>query len=362
MEDRLSRRDQRRIGLFICACFFFILMVGCEEQTAKTNKLMEVKTPRDVTIKPLSLSDEYQFESSYGWLDNNTIIYSASKDDQHYLFSYHLTTKKQKELFKTSEMLVEASVSPQKKYILVYTTSENQFANVHMLTSTGDEQYSTSIPSSEISFSWNEFDENQLLLDCFNEDWSYRTFVIQIDKKELSEIQSPQPFAQWKSKNALVYLQWDEDKPQLSAPLVTSHVGQQHINTLYDDIITFKASKNVLFTIQEIAGDMNNVLYVFYDWQGKELHSIKLPAISSYSDWMIPSYDLIEPSQSLITFEPYGPALIDQYDQLFQLSLYNWKTGEKRVLKEKIEAAPLKVSPEGDKSLYGNKLEQLIEF
>ncbi|MEH6940388.1 hypothetical protein [Bacillus sp. JJ722] len=340
----------------------FLFIVGCEEQAKETTKQLDEDAPREVTVKPLSLSDDYTFESSYGWLDNDTIIYSAKRDDEHYLFSYHIPSKEKKKLFKTREMIVEASVSPNKKHILVYSTSDSLVANVHFLTSSGSEQYSVSIPSSELSFAWNFFGEDTVLIDSFNEDWTYKTYVTNFKKKTLEEVKLPQPFAQWYSENSTIFLQWDDYSPQLSAPLVKYNLETKEESDLYKDVITFKANKKVLLTIHEVPDDKNSVVYSFHDWKGKELHTMKLPVISSYSDWMIPSFDLNEKTHSMITFQPYESSLIDEYEQQFQLSLYNWKTGEKRVLKDQMESAPLVFSPEGDKCLYGNKLEQIIEF
>ncbi|WP_042345972.1 hypothetical protein [Bacillus massiliigorillae] len=360
MVDRRSWKGRRRFVFFVCYCFLILFIVGCENQPKKTTKQIEEKKPGEVTIESLSLSDEYTFESSYGWLDNDTIIYSANKDDEHYLFSYHIPSKEKKELFKTGEMIAEASVSPNKKYILVYSTSDSSVANVHFLTSSGSKQYSVSIPSSELSFDWNTFAEDTVLIDSFYEDWTYKTYVCNFEKKTLHEVKIPQPFAQWHSKDSVLFLQWDDDSPRLSAPLMKYNLESNKESDLYKDVITFKANKKVLLTVHEIPEDKNNVVYMFHDWEGKELQTIKMPVISSYSDWMIPSFDINDKQHSLITFQPYEAALMDQYDQKFQLSLYNWKTGEKRVIGDHLESAPLLFSPAGDKCLYGNKLEQII--
>ena len=353
-----------KIGFVVCFCFLIFFIVGCEDNQGETSVQTNAEEKAvEAKLEPLSFSDEtFMFESSYGWLDNDTILYSAKREDEHYLFSYHLPSKEKKELFTTREIIAQASVSPNSKYILVYAASNNTEASIHFLDGEGNQQYSVSIPSSELSFAWNPFSEDTLLIDSFYEDWTYKTYVCNVKQKTLEEVTIPQPFAQWYAKEDFLFLKWDDNSPQLSAPLMKYNKNSYVENSLSQNVIAFEANKEVLFTINESKEDQNNLFYTVSDWKGNELNKWEIPAIRSYSDWMIPEFDIIEDQKSIIAFVPYDSALIDQYDKQFQLISYNWETGEREVLMEDMESAPLIFSPEGNKCLYGNTLENIIEF
>lgn len=355
-----------RNSCFLFFCFLFIFIAGCENEPGNTKEKKEVEQNEQnskALIKPLALTDdEYMFESSYGWIDDDTIIYAAQKDQTYYLFSYHIATQKKKKLYSTKEIIAEASVSPNKKYILLYSAGQSSKATIQILSTQGSELYSVSIPSSEVSFSWNPFSEEVVLINSFYEDWSYKSFIINFNKQTLEEVSLPKPFAQWNSKDELLYLQWDEESPQLTAPLERYELLTGKTTNLYKDVITFQADKKVLLTVHEYLGSKKALKYSFHDWKGNVLHSLKSPVIGSYSDWMIPSFYMNEKTNTFITFLPYESSVVDQYEKGFQLISFNWKTGKRRIIKENMESAPISCSPNGKRCLYGNTLEKLIEI
>lgn len=348
--------------LFLFFCLLVIILVGCEEEG--TNKAVpEEKKQQDVTIKPLPLSDEkHTFQNAYGWISENSILYSAKAGNRTVIMTYEFGTGKKKEIFSTTEMVGGVSISPNKEIILVYMPNGQNKMGIHILECNGKELYSFTIAAHELTVSWNPFSDNMILIDSFNEEWSFQSYICYFELGKLEKIALPKPFAQWQSAHSVVYLDWNEETPQLTTPLKSYDLLTSSSKDLYQDSITFRAEKEILLTINQHKEDSMALQYEFHKWNGQSYKTMKAPAIGSYSDWVIQPFELVAPKNTFITFVPYESALVDQYQKRYRLIAFNWKTGKQEVLKERIDAASIACSPQGNKCLYGNKLENSFEY
>lgn len=362
MKDKKRKKTKDSTVLFLFFCCFFIFIGGCEDSQDKPIKENENETEKKVitTIEPLPLIEEkeYQFQSSFGWIDDKTILYSAMKDEQYYLFAYDVSSEMKKELFSTNEMISEASVSFNKEYILVYSSDNTSNANIRIISTKGEELFVVSVPSMEISISWNPFDENTILVDSFEEDWSFKTYIIHIKDNKIEEINVPQPFAQWYSKESLLYINWDIELSQVAAPLMkyTIQTGEQEL--LFEDVMSFQKEEDVLLLIRENKEDISKVKYEFYNNVNTKINDIQLSVTESYSDWYALPYNFVSGKQSILTFIQHEPA----FNQENLLLSYDWKNGEHTIVMEGLEPAPISCSPNGEYCLYGYTLENIIKM
>lgn len=343
-----------------------MLVTGCEDKPAKSE--VATKTEKKVenqvvTVSPLPFTeDDYKFESSFGWLNDDTIIYTVQEDQRYHVFSFHIPSQRKEKIYSTNEIISEASISPNKKYILIYSASESSKANIKIISSDGKELYSVSIPSAEIDYSWSQYSDDVLLIDSFYEDWTHTSYVANFSKGSLEEVKLSKPFAQWSSKDSVMYLEWDEESPQLSAPIMEYDLKTKDTKKIKNDVISFNKRKDVFLSIHEQKDNNSEIEYQFFDKKGKKLKSLRSPVIGSYSGWIIPAFDLTPLNKTITTFLPYESAIVDQYDQNFKLIRFNWETGKTQVLKEDVESAPISCSSNGKRCLYGNALENLIEI
>lgn len=363
MKDKKRKKTKDSTVLFLFFCCFFIFIGGCEDSQDKPIKENENETEKNVipTIEPLPLieEEEYQFQSSFGWINDKTILYSAMKDEQYYLFSYDVSSEMKKELFTTNEMISEASVSFNKEYIFVYSSDNTSNANIRILSTKGEELFVESIPSMEISISWNPFDENTFLVDSFEEDWSFKTYIFHINENKVEKINVPQPFAQWYSKESLMYIDWDAaGLSQMAAPLMKYNIQTGEQELLFEDVIAFQKEEGVLLLIRENKEDTTQVEYDFYKNINTKINAIQLSVTGSYSEWYALPYDFISGKQSILTFLQHEPTS----DKENLLVSYNWKTGESTVVMEGLEPAPISCSPNGEYCLYGYTLENIIKM
>ncbi len=359
----------KKTGYLTClfVCFLCIFVVGCKEHQEKVKVKEKEKTKilnQEEIIKPLPLSEDSSIlESSYGWLNEDTILYSTKIGNQYALISYHIPSKKKKKLFITDHLIMEASISPNKKYILLYSKGSHSQMNIHILTIQGEDRYSVSLPANELVVSWNPFvDDNLVLITSFYEDWTYSSFLCDIEMKNLEEVRIPQPFTQWESATSLMYLELNDDIQQSSAPLMSYSIKSKEKKTLFNNILDFKIQNDVLVTTHEKQSEDNQNQIVFQINKGNTVKSISLPTIADQYGSIVLPYTILSEEDSIVTYIPYKTNSNDPYEESYQLINYNWESNKIKVISKNVKLAPLACSPNGEECLYGNKLENLIHL
>ena len=306
----------------------------------------------EAIIEPLPiLEEDFLFESSHGWLDNDTIIFSAAEEDEYYLYSYNLTLKKKDVIYQTNNMIAEASISPNGQYILIYTFEDDAEAFIHILNAEGEEQYAVEIPSREIAYSWNQNSENKLILNAFYEDWTFRTFILDFEEGQMEEINLSQPLANWHGENEFIYLQLDEEEPELTGALLITNEKNDQSKVVLENVVMFENGKEVLLAAQSLNEDL--LEYVFLaDGEEKNRLTVEWDVADTFG--IVPESELHEDLNAFYTFIPS--------DRAYQFIMYNYEKGEYQEIMNHIEPAPISVSPNGKRFLYGYSLENLIEI
>ncbi len=340
---------------------FFMILVGCQSESSVEQIVPKAESNKATQFEqtPLSLADnEFGFERSHGWLDEETILYSASKGQASQLFSYHVPTGRKVLLYTLEGAMSEVSISPEKEYILTSSANGDNM-EFRILSSAGKQVFSFAVQAMEISFSWNEFQEGLLLVESFDEDWLFTSYIVNIPEEQIQKLRLPQPFAQWASESQLLYMDWDQETPGSPASLKLYDMEQETAVRILDQVISFYAHQDVLMTVTDAQDEDDKIKYVFSDWQGKRLNEWKVPVIGSAADWNSYPFSLIPNTQSLVTFIPDAGPETDEYTDSYNLVEYNWVTGDMTTLKENVDAAPIVCSPDGRNCLYGYSLENI---
>ena len=355
MKERKEPKTKCNIILF-CICLI-IFSYGCEKENGQKISGEEIEDEEEFVIskaiiEPLPiLEEDLLFESSHGWLDDDTIIFSAKKEEEYYLYSYNLLLKKKEIIYKTNKMIAEASISANGEYILLYTFEDDVEAFIHILNAEGEEQYSVAIPSKEIAYSWNRNSETKLVMNAFYEDWTYSTFLLDFKEGQMEEIFLSQPFAKWYTEDEFIYIQLDEEEPELTGSLLVTNKNNDRLNVMLENVVTFENGKEILLAAQ--TSNDNCLEYVFLsDGEEKNRLTVELDMEDSFGS--IPEFELHEGLNAFYTFIPS--------EQDYQFIMYNYEKGDYQVILEDIAAAPISVSPNGKRYLYGYSLENIIEI
>jgi len=354
------------IGLIMILLTFFL--AACINQNPskpksppKNEKKNHLHTASMKSWKlPLSIS-KGEFFKSVGWLAENQVLYITNFEQTSNVYLYHLVTGKNDLVYKSASPIVSVKISPSKKYILIQSSPSSYQGIIVIINLMGKELWKQSLPSYELEFEWNPYDESKIIVTKFNEDWSFKTFLIDLNKTKMTGISLPQPFLKWVDRETVAYLKWDEGTSSLFAPLMFKNIKNQQEKTLNPAVFQFSAYPNLLMTIKANVHDKTKSTYIFYDQKMKSFFSFSIPQLTNYSDWVVPYYDFIESKNQFLTFMPLESTESDSYTEGFDLVSYDIQKGTKKQILKGMNNQPLICSPQGNACLYGNSLEKIID-
>lgn len=298
-----------------------------------------------------------------GWVSTTEIIYTSNVGNGSNVYKYNMMTGNSKLFYKSDLPIVTVQISPDKKYILIHSAPSTYEGRLTILDQEGREVWNKSIPSFELSFEWNQYNNNELLISAFNEDWTYKVYHLDLGKKDLKELTIPQPFIKWVNEESIAYLNWDNNSPSLFAPLVIKKIGDRGGKIVFPEVFQFASFKDTLLTITVNEQDKSNADYSFYDSHLKSVFSFSIPQLTKFSDWLVPFNDYNEKKHQFLTFKPLRSGEADTYNEGFQLVVYNLRDkNDTQLLLEGMENAPILYDPSGDFCLYGNRFEKLIDL
>jgi hypothetical protein len=352
---------------------FVILMSGClnqeptvqpdkpDEDQATPKPPLSVDEPNKKEIVPLSVS-EGEFGKIIGWLNDETIVYFTNLGQGSTVYSYELFTGKSSVLFKSEHPIISIYLSDSRKNLLIHTAPNNFEGEVTVIDQLGSILATQSIISSEITFAWNPYNENLVLISAFTEDWDFQVYLLDIPKRQLQEVTLPQPFASWITSDEVLYLDWDMDTVSHFAPLVkqkiTDKTGKQMVGENLFQLNTFT---NIFATIA-VSEDEETSIYSFFTNKQEPLATFAIPHLTKFSDWLVPYNDLNQKKLLYYTLRPLTSGEADSYNEGFQLVSYPLGEGNEKVIMDGLENQPISISPNGEYCLYGFQFEHMIDL
>jgi hypothetical protein len=366
-----KNRKQSGKALFLCI-FLSLFLVGCTLN--KESEMHSFKNhPKEVgkeTIPPSFTAQEVklpihiengQFNSVSGWLNNEKIVYLTNVGLGSHVYTYNIFTGENQLIFESESPVASVTVSPSGERLLVHTAPTTFEGIITILDQNGKEIMSERIEAFDFVFEWNPYDEDLILLSSFTESWDFSTYQMNLKEKKMIPIQLKEPFASWKSKDELVFLDWGKQEALLFAPLKKKSIFSEQDDIILDKIYYMKAIKNTIMTITVPSDKINESAYTFLSSDLNKLADIHIPHLTRFSDWLIPYFDFDE-KKNFYTFAPLYSSEADTYAEGFQLLSLNIKNGEKTVVLENMENEPLSCSPNGNHCLYGFYFEKLINM
>ena len=310
---------------------------------------------------PISIPEGELFKVG-GWLSDNELIYITNNEQTSTLYRYDLFTGKSKRIFKSEYPIGSVEISPSKKNILIQSAPSSNEGKITIIDIQGNEKFSQIIPSHELAFEWNSYQESQVLITKFQEDWTFKVLLIDFENNITKELSLTQPFLKWISKDQLVYLNWDQNQQKLFAPLMIRSLGDASEHTIFPQVFQFSTFKNIIMTITVKTQEETKAQYSFYDQKLHLTYAFTIPQLTKFSDWLVPFYDFNESKQQFITLRPLKSTEADTYKEGFQLVAYQLKNRKNSVLLEGLDNEPIALSPSGDACLYGNRFEKIIDL
>jgi hypothetical protein len=367
-------RSGKRIMSKFCflAFLFFVftfLLSGCTNTPHKEQNPIEDKNEPDVPPPPLGETWklpinilEGNFYKLAGWLSDGQLLYITNREQTSSLYCYQLAAGESQLLYKSEDPIVNVEISPNFQYILIHSSPSSFEGIITIIDSKGLEVAKQSFPSYELVFEWNSYNDSEIFITSFFEDWTYQMQLLDIKLNKTSYVSSKQPFVKWFGEDKVVYLDWDDENPSLLAPLVSKNLGYEEEETILPEVFQFSTFQDVLMTIGVNKQDTLQSSYSFYNKEMELLFSFSMPQLSMYSGWFVPSYDYNRNNGEFITFKPLRSGEADSYSEDFQLVSYDINKGTNTLILEGMNHEPIKFSPSGKALLYGNQFEKIIDI
>lgn len=351
------------ISFFLSGCTSFQTH-GIENAMKREIDIREKSIPSghfmgEIPIIPIDLEGEH-FHSVGDWYNETSILYIV---DQHNrmgsnIYRYHLYTGEKELFFETPHQIIGLEGSENNNYFAIHTSSSINEANLVIIDKKGKEVVNWPVVSTELQYVWNPFDETKLFITSFQEDWSFKNFVLDLDTQKIKESDITQPFIQWLSDKEVLYLKWDEEFQENTAPLYSYHLENKSEEEISEQVLGFHTYQSMFMTVSP---KDNQSIYQFLDPDSKSLkQSFTLPNIETYSDrWWIPNYDYNKKQDLLLV---YKPIMKEQQFESLQLVTYSLQSAEESVVLQGVEDRPLLISPDGELSLIGYQFEEILDL
>ncbi|RDU35372.1 hypothetical protein DRW41_18100 [Neobacillus piezotolerans] len=353
--------------LFICLVFFSLAACSQLKENTKPiahpgnpeeNEGQSAKPPENWKL-PLKVP-EGEFFKVFGWLNDSEVIFASNLTLGSNLYFYSLETGESKLILKTENPIVTVSINPQKTRLMVHTSPSSYEAVVTVYDTSGLELANQSYPSSELHVEWNPYEEDDLLIVAFNEDWSYKSFRMDAEERKVEEMDISDPFVKWIGRDKFAYLGWNEEAPSFFAPLVLQDVQGDVKTAPIRNLYHLEAYKNLIMGISAAGTEFERAIFAFYDNQLSPIFSFELPQLGRFSGWLVPFMDFNAGRQEFTIFEPVKSGDADTYTEGFILASHTFGGGRKVIL-EGAENQPIVSSPNGEAFLYGYRFEKMID-
>ncbi|MFT8319287.1 MAG: hypothetical protein ABF649_00105 [Bacillus sp. (in: firmicutes)] len=362
MFDHLKRKAE---VVFLLILLFTLVLSGCypkqKEITGEEDeKDVPKKEQKEKSLLPPIKKIVGEFVQIAGWLDDDKIAYISKTEKGYQLYSYNLFAGTYTKLFQSKSEMVNVKISPNLNQILIYTAASDDTGEITIIDKNGNALFTTSLASYDADFLWNPFNENELLVSAFTDEWKSKVSLLSIHQKQLLPLKNINPFSQWLNKEELAYLDWEKDDASFEAPIKAKNVQTNHeVDYNLSNVFSMHVFKEAVVAISTDSNDIDTAVYSFYQHDFRKNSSFSAPHLSKYTDWLIPYFDLH--NTSFYTFIPKESGSADTYNSGFDFMSINTKTGtKKQVVKQPLENQPIQLSPKSDWCLYGYYLEQII--
>ncbi|WP_147532350.1 hypothetical protein [Bacillus marasmi] len=368
MKGRNKKNSISIFGLFMLL-ISISLFSGCTGEKSSGGEAAKKEARREQAFSSDNIQSplpkvEGEFGKIIGWLSDETIVYITHINQGSTVHTYHLFSGKQQQIYESKRPIISASISPSRDKILLHTSSGNSQGTIIIIGQNGKSLVEKKIDSAELSFVWNSYDENLVLVTAFNDQWEFTVSILNIDSNKLEESKlTQQPFMHWVGMDEVIYLDWDVNEPSFFASPVKQKITEEKGKNIdLENVFQLYAFGDTILTISTKDDNPEEATYSFLSKDLKRKQSFSIPHLTRFSDWLVPYHDFNKASNQFFTLRPIGSGAADTYQEGFQLVRYSLNNEKEELVFEGLDNKPISISPNGEFCLYGYQLENLIVF
>ena len=167
------------------------------------------------------------------------------------LSTFHIKTGEKKEITTIDDPILEVRIHPDLTKFAVVTSHNSLSATIHIFSVLGEEVDELIIESSEMYWDWNSLNNEQLFFSAFYEDWTYDAFVYSSVKKEISRIETSDPFGKWGYESTIHTINWPPDDSLSGGALREVNVDTMSFKeSIETNIIYVESFKEINLTVR----------------------------------------------------------------------------------------------------------------
>ena len=347
----------------ITFCVALLLLTAC---TAKIdNNVVESPKDNEPVEHPEVIEEELgkvlaanpaKFHFVADWLTDTKIVYVEKDEGFYKVNSFDLSTGEIATLYEEQSIVIDVIIHPSKKYLLLHTSNDSTSATLKILTTDGIVQDEIEIASTELGIEWNDLDPTLILLTAFYEDWTFDLFLYDGEESHLGLLSIDDPFPRWFGTEQIVVGYVKDHSLDGSELLLFNPTTEEWKDLDIKGIVYFDTYEETLVTVDiNEAGDAH---YVLSELDGTVQSEWTLPAVSNYSEWVVPEVGWAS-SDTLFLRAPETGGQLDELTSAFRLIME--KAGQQQVVSEDVTAGFLRCSPSGATCITGSAATTIID-
>ncbi len=359
----------RKLYILLLLCCIFL--VSCKEDHAE--ELVENDTPiQEPSKNEQSLDNEPSppqneiptlqlerstFHSVIGWLNDEEILFILLDNGKWTVQAYSIEYKSWRTIYETSFPIIQGEIHPSKEMIMLHISENSSSAEIQLIDTKGVLVQSLHFESAEMFMSWHPTNPQLIAFSAFYEDWSYSSFVYNGKEQDLMAIEVDNPFIKWYDDEHLMVFEWEESSLDGSKLLLYSFRQQVMKETKWENILDVIFLGDAYLYIQ-IEEESDNFRYQLVNKDTTVKQEWTTPAVSNYSEWVIPNISVLYPDK-IIMSKPTQGGNIDTIQQKNLLTGYSIEETEEFGI---VNSLPIDCSPNGQVCLSGYEKEKWIQI
>ncbi|MGG0667614.1 hypothetical protein [Sporosarcina koreensis] len=349
--------------LYLLVMIIFILS-GCSQQKEPPSVHPDIEEPLELVEPPAEpptpqvfQADPSNFHFIADWLNDSRILYVEKNEGLYKVKYFDIETGEYGVVYEDESFIIDVLVHPSRDYLLIHTSEQANSAVVKVIKMDGTVQHQVEIDSTELAIEWNRVDPDKVLFTAFHEDWSFDLFAFDGLDDSLSIVNLDEPFPKWAGNDKILGMLVDGhplDGGEIqSFQLEAGETGTTGI----ENVIYFDVFEDLLVAVQ--TKNLDDFTYTVRNLEGTVISSWTLPAVSNYSEWVVPTIEWLNKNQLIVK----GAEKSGQLDEMGEgVNLYLFENGDPELLIKGLDAGPLKCSPSGRYCLSGYTFDELIDI
>jgi hypothetical protein len=351
---------RRIIGLLFT---IIIIMYGCSEKSELPTVEPHKEEPPDIVEESVESptprvfkADPSSFHFIADWLTDTQILYVVKDNGLYKVNYFDIETGESKLVYEDTSFIIDVLVHPSRDYFLIHTSDHPNSAVIKIVSMDGTVEHQVEIDSTELSIEWNRDNPEKILFTAFHEDWSFDLFAFDGSDDSLSIVELDDPFPKWAGTNKILSILFQEHPLDGGDIQMFDLDTEEVVKTGIGNVIYFDVFDDSIGVVQTIESDA--FTYTVRKFDGEIISEWTLPAISNYSEWVVPSMEWLDGNRLIVK----GAEKSGQLDEMSAgFNLYLFQEGNPELLFKGLDDGPLKCSPSGQYCLNGYTLDELID-